>query len=1329
MNSDQWKSKRERRRTLAPCYALSVLAFLVWFPAPAPAQLTDAWCAPDSPFGNAAPDHNLVVNGHYDMSGDEDWHNVTVNSTGTLDTNGHRLRACGTLLNYGAITDTSSGGAGGAPVYGGAGGYGCVPHVYARDGVCGQSGQSGTCSGAGRGGNAGGGGGGGEGAWNTTAFCTDYCTAGGNGGLGGHGGRGGGCVTIYAYILENHGSIDADGQAGSNGQAGQNGVYREYTCWGFDRDQCSGGGGGGAGGDGGNGGTVEIHCGCVQSPGDIHAYGGAGGWRGAGGAQPSPCPLHHQAGAGQHWEHGGKGACGGGDGGESDIGVTCSNDAGFGSDGAPGDPGRVLLMSQGTDVEHYDLDLTIDPATHIIQGTNVMSISCVCAASTFTFRLDKQLDATPTVFVSDWPCGTWRPASYQWLSDDITVLVTLGDTYQGGERFCVRVDYAGQPRFLTTKPLGVGMKFEPHGNDNRPIVFTTVEPWYAYLWWPVKDDGDNWNCDKATVALSFTVPDWMVAVSNGVQGTPTLAPPWATYHWSETHPVAAYLVCVAATDYVRTQVDSAITDVYLYNWPESTPPDGWERVAEMIDLYSQYFGTYPFADEKYAVYQWPEGYGAMEHQTAVGEPVLNSYRDSRPPIRAAEWHTCHELAHQWWGDELTCATWNDIWLNEGFASWSETIWFENQFARFNRANKLAMLRMYVTRYHASPFLGRAVYVNDPASTEDIFDYYTQYKKGPRVLQMLRHLTDPEYNDGNTNVFFEALQRYRQTAGGCASTSDFKTAVEWVCNAETLLDLWDDYTLDPLPAQSCDLSWFFNEWIYNGGAPALRYDWWQDAADHVHIRVKQMQGIYFGEPMFTMPLDVHTKPFLGDWTVHPLATWLQATDPSNGWVEHVVPIDPPHRIHKLELDRDEWVLTRWIADWTPGGLADLGRPGTTPETQIIRLKDESQAVGNARIGDHDRAFLWLAKPHYDLEAGVNDLGTLPGDTDAAAWAINHWGQIVGSSWSGNISRAFIWLPEADYGLAAGIHELETSAAVAWARAVNDAGQVAGETRSNPDEQNTSRAVLWQYDWEAAAWNVVELPVPDGFVASGTHDINNAGKVAGWLMDDDDEMHATMWEYDDTSATWPEPADLGRGEALAINDAGTVVGYSVSTGGQQTGGYWAQTRDDRAYYTWEEVVEQGQAYAINSYGQIVGEVNNKAFLYLPEPMYGLSEGVHVLDDDLIPSAACWTFTLGRDINDVGEIVGYGRPAGSAEPHAFLLDLDPLGDSNGNGILDTCDGDVDCKWPVNGLDIQCFVCLLIQPSQCPECCPEFANMDGDEDVDIDDLPLFVSRLLQGP
>ena len=312
-------------------------------------------------YGNGADGQNVVV-GNTTLTSDMNYTILTINPGVTLFTNGHAVRVTGTLVNLGIITDSSSGGAGGTGGTGGAGGYlsGLSTLIPGADGGDGSPGLGGP-TGAGSGGRGGGGGGGGGPAQD---LLISNVAEGGRGGNGGVGGKGGGLISIYARVLDNLGTIHANGSSGNDGQNGQNGEEINYTLFFTGYDIGSGGGGGGGGGKGGNGGTVQVVYQSLLSQGTMTALGGTEGSGLLGGARPA---LENSPSASAQAQHAGSGGSQGspGEGGygvAGYTGVSPLQKAVDGSDGQAGTDGIVSLIRSVVCYGDPDGDEFGDPA-------------------------------------------------------------------------------------------------------------------------------------------------------------------------------------------------------------------------------------------------------------------------------------------------------------------------------------------------------------------------------------------------------------------------------------------------------------------------------------------------------------------------------------------------------------------------------------------------------------------------------------------------------------------------------------------------------------------------------------------------------------------------------------------------------------------------------------------------------------------------------------------------------------------------------------------------------------------------------------------------------
>jgi len=498
-----------------------------------------------------------------------------------------------------------------------------------------------------------------------------------------------------------------------------------------------------------------------------------------------------------------------------------------------------------TDVLHYRLDIEIDHSLQRLAGRNTITVRAVQdGVERMVIRLWQGFSAAVTV-----DGRAVAPAR----RDAQTLEVPLGRSYRAGEEFVVAIDYSGTPQ---TGGMG-SITFSTH--SGRPIVATLSEPWYAYTWWPVKED----NRDKASADLLFTVPaSWTVAANGVLVEIEEVSGGRRRFHWRTDYPTSPYLFCFSATPYTTFSgsftFGGSTMPVEFFIYPEHDTPtnrDAWLRSVDMLGVFSLLFGPYPFMAEKYGIYEFPFG-GGMEHQTITGQGGFG------------EGLTAHELSHQWWGDMVTCATWHDIWLNEGFATYSEALWAEFRHGSSDPAARAAaMSGLRPARVDGS------VYCTDTSSVNRIFSWNFSYAKGAWVLHMLRGVVGDE-------AFFRILEVYRQRFQyGVATTDDFQGVAEEVAGR--------------------DLDWFFQPWVYGTGAPTYRYGWRPLAIagrEYAEIAVQQAQSTSYAT--FTMPVEVAVSVPGG---VERAVVWNSTRS------QHfLLPLGG--RASGVAVDPDEWILT-------------------------------------------------------------------------------------------------------------------------------------------------------------------------------------------------------------------------------------------------------------------------------------------------------------------------------------------------------------------------------------------------------------------------------------
>ncbi len=469
-------------------------------------------------------------------------------------------------------------------------------------------------------------------------------------------------------------------------------------------------------------------------------------------------------------------------------------------------------------------------------------------------------------------------------ADDVLRIDLPGPGSPGDEREVV-ITYHGIPEMGYI--WGYDVRF--HGEDEVPIVYTSCQPSASRTWWPCKDRPD----EKFTAELAFIVPDTMIAVSNGLL---TETVPYIggrmLYRWQHGYPIPAYLVSLTATNFasfedvfVSTTGETMPLTYYAYPEDLEIAQDQWGFTPQAISVLEELFGPYPFLNEKYGMAEYPWS-GAMEHQTlsSMGEYFFDL------PERS-DWVVVHELAHQWWGDWVTCGTWRDIWLNEGFATYCEALWAE-------ALGGPDSLHAVMATKKADAFAGP---VYDP---NFIFNG-TVYRKGAWVLHMLRHVMGDD-------AFFAALREYgQQHAYGNAVTADLQAVLETHYGAS--------------------LEWFFDPWVYGEGRPTYGAKWnplATSASGDTWTRITIWQETS-GPQYFTMPIDAVL--YLSNGETFECVLWDSL--PEQQFLVHT-----PTPVDSVQLDPEHWILADvdFIADpssaedprATFGPLA-LGAPAPNP----------------------------------------------------------------------------------------------------------------------------------------------------------------------------------------------------------------------------------------------------------------------------------------------------------------------------------------------------------------------------------------------------------------
>jgi aminopeptidase N len=470
---------------------------------------------------------------------------------------------------------------------------------------------------------------------------------------------------------------------------------------------------------------------------------------------------------------------------------------------------QVNANTQNYDVIYHKLEFTINPSVYAITGKVTTTFKALSNMTTVTF------DFNNAITVSSVKSGATNLTFTQNANEEL--IITLPSTITTGNFGTVEINYSGAP--------STGEQaFTKSTHNGTPVIYTLSEPFGARDWWPCKQDlNDKVN----SIDVYITAPSQYVSVANGVEvGAPVISGSNKTTHFIHSYPIPAYLIAIAVTNYqVYNQTAGVGTTFPIVNYiyPENYASSvvDLDQTPVIMNLYETLFEPYPFRNEKYGHAQFGWG-GGMEHTT-----VSFMYNFDRQLI-------AHELGHQWFGDKVTCGSWKDIWLNEGFATYMATLVIENFDGLAAFVSEKQSMIDYIT---SSP--NGHVYLTDVEATNvnRIFSSRLSYNKGAMVLEMLRFkLGDALFFQGVKNYLANPNLAYKY-----AVTTDLQTHLEAVCGQ--------------------DLTEFFNDWIYNQGYPTYSItaqNWGVGQAKFVINQTQSDPSVSY----FEMPVPVRIYGALG-----------------------------------------------------------------------------------------------------------------------------------------------------------------------------------------------------------------------------------------------------------------------------------------------------------------------------------------------------------------------------------------------------------------------------------------------------------------------------------
>ena len=468
-----------------------------------------------------------------------------------------------------------------------------------------------------------------------------------------------------------------------------------------------------------------------------------------------------------------------------------------------------------------------------------------------------------------------RALDFETLSE--ALLIRFPRVLPAGSEHAVRIEYSAAPR------MGLHFfKADPRYPEQPRMAWSQGEAEQNRYWIPLYDTPN----ERSSSEVLVTVSEGLSAVSNGrlVSRSAGPKPGLTVFHWLQERPHAGYLIALYVNEHVR--VDDQASVPMSYWVPPGREDDARRTFAKtpaMMTYFSELLETpYPWAKyDQVLIYQ--PFFGGMENTSATSlyERILLDPKAAIDMDR--DGLIAHELAHQWFGDLITCKDWSHLWLNEGFATFMQAVWTRHDLGKDEGAYDLARKAQRYFSEHGA--YARPTVTDRYDTPDDMFDRHT-YERGAWILQMLRAEVGEER-------FWKSLRRYlRQRQDTAAETEDLRRAFEET-TGRSLMD-------------------FFSQWLYGAGYPMLTVAAdWEAAGKKLTLKVTQRQA-KDGGPLFRfkLPVDAGGKRFTAEVSkAQESFTWDVAARPK------FIGLDPEQTVlagYKLELP-DDMLLAALEAD--------------------------------------------------------------------------------------------------------------------------------------------------------------------------------------------------------------------------------------------------------------------------------------------------------------------------------------------------------------------------------------------------------------------------------
>lgn len=456
------------------------------------------------------------------------------------------------------------------------------------------------------------------------------------------------------------------------------------------------------------------------------------------------------------------------------------------------------------DLKYQRIEMDLDPAVYNVSGTITSHFLPNENINSIYFDLTQNMTISEIKYHGNNLAFTQLPTDEVKIDFPATINANVLDS--------LSVTYSGAP-------VATNDAFTTGTQGGTPVLYTLSEPYGAKDWWPTKQ---SLNDKIEKLDIKIATPSQYNVASNGKLISETILPSGKKLtYWQTNYAIPAYLFALGITNYTKlndtmgTPPFPFVNYLYPSTTTNTTTMANIDWTKQSMNLFEQYFGPYPYRNEKYGHMQFGWG-GGMEHATMSSMGAW-----SKSVI-------CHELAHQWFGDKVTCKSWNDIWLNEGFATFGEHL--TNEKLLMTNTQFLSYLSGQINNITSLP--GGSLYVSD-ANLSDInaiFSGRLSYSKGGYLLRMIKWIL------GDT-AFYQAIRDYNSNSSyayNYASSTDFKNSL--------------------LTSTGKDFTEFFNDWLYGEGYPIYTIKWKQNADKSLIFKISQTQSSATVS-FFEMPLPI------------------------------------------------------------------------------------------------------------------------------------------------------------------------------------------------------------------------------------------------------------------------------------------------------------------------------------------------------------------------------------------------------------------------------------------------------------------------------------------